>query len=50
MERARKNLVDYPEEFAGIRVAFLCASLAGWRDSLSAGSSVPAFPQLHEIE
>jgi hypothetical protein len=50
LERARKNLVAYPEQFEGIRVTALCASLAMWRSSLSAGSSVPAFPQLDEIE
>ena len=50
MERARKNLVEYPGEFAGIRVAFLCASLAGWRESLTSGKAVPAFPELNEVE
>jgi len=50
MDRARKNLLEYPEEFAGIRVRTLCLSLAGWRDSLSTGRSVPEFPELDEME
>jgi len=46
MERARKNLVEYPAEFEGIGVALLCASLVQWRDSLAAGGSTPEFPEL----
>lgn len=50
LERARKNLVAYPEDFGGIRVAMLTASLATWRESLSSGRPVPAFPEVHTIE
>jgi uncharacterized protein len=50
LERARKNLANYPEDFGGIRVTLLLASLARWRDSLLAGSPVPTFPEVHKIE
>ena len=50
LERARGNLVAYPEGFGGIRVAVLTASLATWRESLSSGRPVPAFPEVHTIK
>ena len=50
LERARKNLVVYPEDFGGIRVTALLTSLANWRDCLSAGRPLPAFPEVHKIE
>ena len=50
LERARKNLVAYPEDFGGIRVTALLTSLATWRDCLSRGGPLPAFPEVHKIE
>jgi predicted metal-dependent hydrolase len=50
LERARKNLAAYPEDFGGIRVTVLTASLATWRESLSEGQPVPTFPEVHRIE
>jgi len=50
LERARKNLAGYPEDFGGIRVTALLASLATWRDSLSTGAAPPTFPLVDEIE
>ena len=49
LERARKNLVAYPEDFGGIRVTVLLTSLAAWRSALSTGSPLPAFPKVHKI-
>ena len=50
LERARKNLVNYPEDFGGIRVAALLVSLATWRESLLAGGTLPDFPEVRKIE
>jgi predicted metal-dependent hydrolase len=50
LERARKNLVEYPEDFGGIRVADLLASLATWRESILAGRPAPHFPKVLRIE
>jgi predicted metal-dependent hydrolase len=50
LERARKNLVDHPEDFCGIRMAALLRSMAEWRESLSSGKEAPAFPTLDDIE
>jgi len=50
LERARKNLVDHPEDFGGIRMAALLTSMAEWKESLASGSAVPAFPTLGETE
>lgn len=49
LERARKNLVEYPEDFGGIRLAMLLASLVQWRESLLAGRPVPSFPEVLKI-
>ena len=49
LERARNNLLGYPEGFGGIRVSVLLASMAAWRDSLSRGSPVPTFPTVDFI-
>jgi predicted metal-dependent hydrolase len=49
-ERARKNLVAYPKEFHGISVTALTESVAAWRHSLIAGTSLPAFPQLEDVD
>ncbi len=50
LERARKNLVEYPEDFGGIRLADLLASLATWRESMLAGRPAPGFPKVLKIE
>ena len=47
-ERARKNLAEYPENFGGISVATLTASVAAWRHSLTACTSPPPFPLINE--
>jgi len=49
LDRGGKNLMNYPERFEGIHVTALVVSLATWRDSLSAGTHLPPFPQL-EVE
>ena len=48
--RARKNLVGYPEEFGGIRLTDLLASIELWRDALLSGAAAPEFPRIEEIE
>jgi len=50
LERSRKNLVVYPDDFGGIRLIALIVSLAEWRDSLLSGCPKPAFPKVHRIE
>jgi uncharacterized protein len=50
LERSRKNLAVYPEDFGGIELAALIASLSAWRDSLLSGSSKPAFPKVHRTD
>jgi uncharacterized protein len=50
LERSRKNLAGYPEDFGGIRVTAFVVSLAAWRESLLAGRPNPAFPKVHRIE
>jgi predicted metal-dependent hydrolase len=49
MERSRRNLAVYPEDFGGIRLAAFVTSLAAWRESLLSGSPNPAFPKVHRI-
>jgi hypothetical protein len=46
MERAGKNLADYPGDFCGIKLTVLLVSLGHWRDSLSKGGALPEFPKL----
>src|SRR5579864_4370582 len=50
LDRARKNLVTYPQDFGGIRVTVLLASMEQWRESLLTGRPVPAFPEVRKIE
>jgi predicted metal-dependent hydrolase len=50
LERSRKNLAGYPEEFGGIRLTALIVSLAEWRESLLSGRPNPAFPKVDRIE
>jgi predicted metal-dependent hydrolase len=50
LERARKNLAGYPEDFGGIRLSALLASLATSRDSILTSGALPAFPQVDQIE
>ncbi len=50
LERARKNLVDHPEDFGGIRMAALLRSMAEWKSALASGNATPRFPVLDDIE
>jgi hypothetical protein len=50
LERSRRNLAAFPEDFGGIRLAALIVSLAAWRESLLSGTPPPAFPRVHRIE
>jgi predicted metal-dependent hydrolase len=50
LERSRRNLAVYPEDFGGIQLTALIQSLAAWRESLLSGSPQPAFPKIHRIE
>jgi predicted metal-dependent hydrolase len=50
LERSRRNLAAYPEDFGGIRLTALITSLAAWRESLRSGGPKPAFPKVHRIE
>ena len=50
LERARKNLVNYPEDFGGIRLTALLVSLATWRESLLEGRTLPEFPEVHKVK
>lgn len=50
LERSRRNLAAYPEDFGGIQLAALITSLAAWRESLLSGGPKPAFPNVHRLE
>ena len=43
--RAARNLSSYPEDFGGIQLPDLLASLAQWQHALSEGKSVPPAPR-----
>jgi len=46
LERARKNLAGYEENFAGIQLDSLLESLDGWRDALDKNLVCPALPRI----
>ena len=46
MERARRNLSLYPDEYGGLDLAGLLHSLDRWRDALDHGHATPPFPRL----
>src|SRR5258708_17676085 len=50
LERSRKNLAAYPEDFGGIRLAALILSLSAWREALLSGRPKPAFPKVHRTQ
>jgi len=50
LERSTRNLSAYPEDFGGIQLTTLLASLGAWRESLLSGSQKPAFPEVRRIE
>jgi len=50
MERAVRNLVNYPGAFGGIDLTSLLASLGEWQEALSKGAALPEFPELDEIK
>jgi hypothetical protein len=50
IERGRKNLAAYPENFGGIRLDALLQSLAQWRAALADGASTPEHPRIESIE
>jgi len=41
LERGRRNLAGYPENFGGINLSSLLQLLAGWQAALSAGEAEP---------
>ena len=49
LERAGRNLAEFPEEFGGIRVSLLLAALGRWQEALAAGEPAPVVPRLEEI-
>jgi len=50
LERSRRNLAIYPEDFGEIRLAALVLSLGSWREALLSGVPHPRFPKVHRIE
>ncbi len=50
MERARGNLAECPEEFAGIRVGALRVALGEWRAALVGGAEAPGHPVIVVME
>jgi predicted metal-dependent hydrolase len=46
LARALRNLAEYPEEFAGLKLTPLRRSVAGWREALDKGSTPPLLPTL----
>ena len=49
LERARKNLLPYPDKFGGIDLEALLEGMAIWRDALACGS-VAAHPEIERIK
>jgi uncharacterized protein len=49
LERARKNLVEYPGDFGGIELSALLHSMAAWREAIGSGAELPEFPKLKEL-
>jgi predicted metal-dependent hydrolase len=48
LERARRNLAEYPEEFGGIGLAALLDSMAAWREAIASGEESPEWPRIRE--
>jgi uncharacterized protein len=46
LQRARRNLSGYPDEFTGIHLKQLLESLARWHEALEDGRAVPPLPQI----
>jgi dTDP-4-amino-4,6-dideoxygalactose transaminase/predicted metal-dependent hydrolase len=44
LTRAARNLAGYPDEYGGINLAMLRASLAGWCVALESGAAPPSLP------
>ena len=49
LERARRNLAEYPGEFGGIQLTALLESTAAWRDAIAAGEKSPLWPKISEL-
>ena len=47
--RAVKNLSTYPEQFGGIQLGALRASLSQWQAAFTGDTAEPALPKLHGI-
>ena len=47
LERARRNLSNYPAKYGGVDLDGLLQSVDRWREALHHGSTAPPFPQLH---
>jgi predicted metal-dependent hydrolase len=50
LERARKNLLEYPGDFGGIELSALLHSISAWREAIGSGVEVPEFPKLKELK
>jgi uncharacterized protein len=50
LERARKNLAEYPEEFGGIGLTALLNSMLAWRDAIAMDKDLAEFPRIRELE
>lgn len=48
LERARRNLAEYPGEFCGIALASLLSSMGAWRDAIGVDDELPEFPSIRE--
>jgi hypothetical protein len=49
MARARKNLAQCPEEFAGIRLGILLTALGEWREAVVDGKAAPKVPEIADL-
>jgi predicted metal-dependent hydrolase len=49
LERARKNLAEYPGEFGGIGLTALLDSMAAWHEAIGSGTELPQFPKIREL-
>jgi uncharacterized protein len=49
LERARKNLTGYDDNFGGIQLDSLLQSLDSWRDALDKNRPCPALPRIKSV-
>jgi uncharacterized protein len=49
LERARKNLLEYPGDFGEIELSALLHSISAWREAIGSGAELLEFPKVKEL-